>query len=209
MAGIIGKGRLRVVFLYASSALGIVLLAWWLGAALGRHRAASIASQKRQELRSYLDEHLRSELSVGRAFPGIVLSFPDGRRSCQIRNVLRHGGLVVYLSAECPVCMEIVDSVGVLISRNLLDDSTTVILTSGSPAALANYMLSRHIVIPILRDSSESLSRDFGVMTQPCFFFLDSAGMITWYDTGEYGLSGFVRVRERLLASDDRGTERR
>lgn len=94
-------------------------------------------------------------------------------------------------------------------SRDLLDDSTTVILTSGNPAALANYMLSRHIDIPILRDSSESLSRDFGVMTQPCFFFLDSSGVIRWYDTGEYGLSEFIKVHKRLLASNDRGTERR
>ncbi len=203
MRGVIGRKWLRDLAVYVFPTAALILLAWWLGAIVGRHRNASVANRKRQELRSYLDTHIKPELSVGKVFPDVTLISPDGENAYQFRGLLRNGGLVVYLSGDCPVCME-VDSLGSLLSQGLLHDSTTVILTSGSPAALAKYVFSQRIHIPVLKDALEALARDFGVWTQPCFFFLDSSATIRWYDTGENGLSEFIRVRKQLLASDGR-----
>jgi len=156
---------------------------WWpvssafLSAACIQSRQSAAAAEKLQAREQYLFSNIRG-IEAGKSFPDIPLWRPDGVATVQIRDLLPRGGLVIYTSGDCPSCIETVRALGEAIRSAGDQVPPAVIVLQGDPARIMEFVAKESINVAVVRDSQETLYRDYGLVTFPSYFPLDEGQII-------------------------------
>ncbi len=168
---------LKKIGLYVFVAVAAGVLGISLGGVYTKNRESAAAAEKLQAREQYLFSNIRG-IEAGKPFPDIPLWKPDGVTAVQIRDLLPQGGLVIYTSGDCPSCIETVRGFGEAIRSAGDKVPPAVIVLEGDPARIMEFVAKESINVAVVRDSQQTLYKDYGVITFPTYFLLDEGEVI-------------------------------
>jgi peroxiredoxin len=163
---------------YVLVVAGFTFLGTWSGSLYGGYKTRQAEGKWQETIRSTLQERLRADIGIGLPFPEFWLHTAEDSEEVCLWEVMPYGGVIVYLSATCPGRF--------LTLKSLLDRkaeiehsvSPVVLIADGLPDSLMPYIRQHNLQLPVLFDAERRLPRDYGIVFQPTYFAIDSAGIL-------------------------------
>jgi peroxiredoxin len=178
-------------------AIAVVATAGWgLGSLLAGFTSERKRTAYREGLQQYLDANIRG-IELGKPLPDITVWTSGGRQSFLLHEVMPPEGLLMYVSADCPSCLEAIDALND--ARNSADSRArpVVVVVEGDAAIVARFMAERQITIPLYWETQGALSREYRVVTFPTCFSIDAHGTVTDIRAGLSGTQEFLALLNR------------
>lgn len=165
---------LKSALTYAAiSATGVIA-----GVAVARLYGTWSHSQATREQSAEMTEFLFARIegiAVGQTFPDVPLWSLADSRTLSPGEVLRHGGMLYYISLQCGSCKAAVASLQAARPKGRLGRHDILLVAVGTAAEAQGFASQHSIEFPVLVDTTKTLPMDYGVRAFPVCFCLDSA----------------------------------
>lgn len=169
-----------------AAAMIVVIIGLILGIAAGhiyqawRHDAEQSELRVTQQL--FLEQNIQG-IEVGRPFPDVPFEDTTGQLRLT-RDFLSNGGILVYTAADCGACLEAMSALCAAIRRAGTDSHSVLIVASGDLTPLRKLVAQESPNLTILSDGQHALAEQYGVLTFPCAFLLDSMQFVQVMEAG-------------------------
>lgn len=151
----------------------------------------------------FLSENLKG-IAVGEAFPDVPLYSSVTKRSTLIPELLPHGGALIYISLECNSCLEVIELLRGECKANPLLGSQIVLILVGDRESAIQFAVDSESPFPYLVDSAKTLALEFGVVSFPSYFCIDSQYELVSYGSNSGSLNGLTeRVTDCITHKRD------
>jgi hypothetical protein len=134
-------------------------------------------------------KHLAAKLNgiaVGHDFPSFPVWSPSGDiASNSVVELLPHGGMVVAVTGSCPACLDVASAFHKA-QQQMTQGScdVVIILSGGDPPTLLDSFREKDVDLAVYVDAQLSLFHEYGVVSNPTFFAIDSSGVVSHIGVG-------------------------
>jgi peroxiredoxin len=142
---------------------------------------------------------------VGATIPPISLSNSTGKPVDFETLRGKNATIVVFLSFECPICNNYVQTLGEMFQAYRSKGATVVGVVVGddeSAADVARQAKERQIAFPVLRDEKHAAADAFGAAITPEAFLLDDKGVVRYRGRIDNRFASRVRQNTQVTSYD-------
>lgn len=170
-------GRWKTAAVFIGAAAAALALGIGAGSIYADAKAKARERAKIEEKQAYLSATMRG-IGIGQAFPQLSVRDPTTKKEVKIDEILPHGGLLVYVSADCPSCFDALLQLDSAIQAVSPAAKEVVVLAGGDTQELLSFSTAHAFSYPLLEDVDQVLMRQNHVLVFPAYFELDAQGVV-------------------------------
>lgn len=191
------RGSIRTVIVIA----GVTIVTTALGVAVGtgytqirEHYRRQAALQERSE---YLTKNLQG-ISIASEFPDDDFPLLADGKVATVKNLLPHGGLVLFMYGECASCGEALAELGHAIDAAPGSVDKLAIIVADCGGEFTRVVTDLGLRSRVLMDQNEVMIRHHGLFVYPCYFQLDAGGAVVKLGADVNDAAGFLSLLTAL-----------
>lgn len=190
------KAWMKTLLFYLGALAGMVVIGIGLGMWMGMRQAEASRARENAKAQAYLVENMRG-IEAGRMFPDIPVWSVDGTNAFSVHELLPHGGLLIYVSSACDMCVGALEALSSAQAGAGRRAPAALVVLNGDPDSLTVRLRSRGLTMPFFRDISQSFERDYHVGVFPTTFVIADGGVLSAVVAGTYSRADFEAVLRR------------